>query len=138
MNNLSTFKKQFKNYYSEKKFIIKPYHLEYIYKKFNTLSNNLNLDNLFEYCNSNNIIGLFCRDISINYIFDSKKKIFKHEHIIFFLEESIKRLIVSEYILIDGTFVFPENYKQTLIIMYYDNILKKMIPSIFIVTNNKI
>ena len=138
LNNLSTFKKQFKNYYSKKKFIIKPYHLEYIYKKFNTLSNNLNLDNLFEYCNSNDIIGLFCRDISINYIFDSKKKIFKHEHIIFFLEESIKRLIVSEYILIDGTFVFPENYKQTLIIMYYDNILKKMIPSIFIVTNKKI
>ena len=50
----------------------------------------------------------------------------------------MKRLIVSEYILIDGTFVFPENYKQTLIIMYYDNILKKMLPSVFIVTNNKI
>ena len=50
----------------------------------------------------------------------------------------MKRLIVSEYILIDGTFVFPESYKQTLIIMYYDNILKKLIPSIFIITNNKI
>ena len=44
----------------------------------------------------------------------------------------------SEYILIDGSFVFPDNYKQTLIIMYYDNIINKMIPSIFIVTNNKI
>ena len=105
--------------------------MEYIYKKFNTLSNNLNLDNLFEYCNSNDIIGLFCRDISINYIFDSKKKIFKYEHIIFFLEESIKRLIVSEYILIDGTFVFPEKYKQTFIIMYYDNILKKCTKYIY-------
>ena len=45
---------------------------------------------------------------------------------------------MSEFILIDGTFVFPDNYKQTLIIMYYDNIINKMIPSIFIVTNNKI
>ena len=73
LNNLSTFKKKFKNYYSEKNFKIKPYHLEYIYKKFNTLSNNLNSENLFNYCNSNDIIGLFFRDISINYIFDSKK-----------------------------------------------------------------
>ena len=36
------------------------------------------------------------------------------------------------------TFVFPDKYKQTLIIMYYDNIINKMIPSVFIVTNNKI
>ena len=50
----------------------------------------------------------------------------------------MKRLIVSEYILIDGTFVFPENYKQILIIIYYDNILKKMLPSVFIIINNKI
>ena len=50
----------------------------------------------------------------------------------------MKRLIVSEYLLIDGTFVFPTNFSQTVIIMYYDNILQKMVRGIFINTNNKI
>ena len=136
LQNLTTFKKAFNIYYDKKKFNQKPSHLKYIYQKYNRICNNLNIDNLFEYCNANNDIGLFCRDINITYIFDSQKRIFKYEHIIFFLEESIKRLIVSEYLLLDATFVFPENYAQTIIIMFYDNILKKMLPGIFIIKNN--
>ena len=136
--DLNTFSKKFKKYYDQKKFNLKPYHLKYLYQKYNKTCNNLNLDNLFEYCNTNNDIGIYCRDISLTYIFDSNKKIFKHEHIIFFIEESIKRMIISEYLLLDATFVFPENYAQTIIIMFYDCILKKMIPGIIIVTNNKI
>ena len=136
--NFTIFKKTFNKFYEKKNFTLKPNHLKYIYQKYNKICNNLTIDNLFEYCNTNNDIGIFCRDINITYIFDSKKKIFKHEHIIFFLEESIKRMIVSEYLLIDATFVFPENYAQTIIIMFYDNILKKMLPGIFIITNNKI
>ena len=60
-----------------------------------------------------------------------------HSHIIFFSEENIKRLINSEHILLDCTYVYPINYYQTLIIMYYDNILNKMIPGIFPIINNK-
>ena len=70
----------------------------------NVICNNLIIDNLFEYCNTNKDIGIFFRDNNLIYIFDSHKKICKYEHIIFFLEESIKRLIVSEYLLFDATF----------------------------------
>ena len=34
--------------------------------------NNLNYDNLFDYCNNKEEIGIFCRDIKITYVFDSK------------------------------------------------------------------
>ena len=56
---------------------------------------------------------------------------------IFFSDFDIKRLINSEHLLLDGTFIFPIGYMQTIIIMYYDIIIEKMIPGIFIVSNNK-
>ena len=71
--DLNTFNKKFKKYYKNKKFTLKPYHLKYLYQKYNKICNNLNLDNLFEYCNTNNDIGIFYRDISLTYIFDSNK-----------------------------------------------------------------
>ena len=73
---------------------------------------NLNLEDLFEYCNSVDKIGLFCRDICQKIIITPDKKAFNHSHIIFFSEENIKRLINSEHILIDCTYVYPKNYHK--------------------------
>ena len=108
------------NTFNMKKLTMKPYNLKYLYQKYNKICNNLYLDNLFKYCKTNNDIVSFSRDISMTYIFDWNKRNFKHEHIIFFIEESIKRMIVSEYLLLDTTFVFPENYTQTIIIIFYE------------------
>ena len=50
----------------------------------------------------------------------------------------MKRFIASEYILINETFSYPKDYYQSIIIMYLDVKILKMIPGIFIVSNNKI
>ena len=57
---------------------------------------------------------------------------------IFFSNFDFKRLYVSKHILIDGTYVFPSGFVQTIIILYYDYIVFKFIPSIYILINNKI
>ena len=57
---------------------------------------------------------------------------------IFFSDFYILRLIASENILIDCTFSFPKGYLQTLIIMYFDVIILKMIRGIFICKNIKL
>ena len=56
---------------------------------------------------------------------------------IFFSDFDIKRLINSEHLLVDRTFIFHIGFMQAIIIMYYDVIIEKMIPGIFIVANNK-
>ena len=50
----------------------------------------------------------------------------------FFTDFDIKRLASSEHLLIDGTFIYPLGFMQTVIIMYFDVIIEKMIPGIFI------
>lgn len=42
---------------------------------------------------------------------------------IFFTKDALLRLIASENLLIDATFIFPKGFCQTLIIMYYDIII---------------
>ena len=106
----------------KKKIRIKQHHLSYLFSKYNKICFNLPLEELYDYCNNIDEIGIFCRDIQIKNILNNENKIFTYKHIIFFTEESINRLIASQYILIDATFVFPKDYSQTLIIMYYDKI----------------
>ena len=48
-------------------------------------------------------------------------KIFKHEHIIFFKEETIERMIISEYIL--NTFLYPMIFVKNILLIYYDSII---------------
>ena len=79
----------------------------------------------------------FCRsNITTNIITRENKKI-EHKHILFFSDFDIRRLIAAKHILLDGTFSYPKGYRQTIIIMYLDPIIMKMIPSIFAVVNNK-
>ena len=61
----------------------------------------------------------------------------EHKIIIFFSDFDIKLLIISKHLLIDGTFIYPEGFMQTVIIMFYDVIIEKMIPGFFIIINNK-
>ena len=95
------------------------------------------LDEIYDYCNYIEGLGYFCRSVSRESLLDEKKQIVDHSHLIFFTELSIKRLIISENLLIDGTFTYPKGYYQTIIIMFYDPIIFKMIPGIFIAVNNK-
>ena len=55
----------------------------------------------------------------------------------FFSDFDIKRLAFSKHLLIDGTFIYPTGFLQTIVIMYYDEIIDKMIPGIYITINNK-
>ena len=97
------------------------------------------LDEIYEYCNYIEGLGYFYRSVSRESLslLDEKKQIIDHSHLIFFTELSIKRLKISENLLIDGTFTYPKGYYQIIIIMFYDIIIFKMIPGIFISINNK-
>ena len=66
-----------------------------------------------------------------------RQKIIENKSFIFFRDFDKKRIISSEHLLIDGTFIYQKNYMQTIIIMYYDIIIEKMISGIFILINNK-
>ena len=95
------------------------------------------LDEIFEYSKNVEDLGYFCRNISKCLLLDNNGEIIEHSHIIFFTEIMIKRIIISENLLIDGTFTYPKSFYQTIIIMFYDPICFKMIPGIFIAINNK-
>ena len=81
--------------------------------------------------------NIFACILDTNYWYQKKKKIIENKSFIFFTDFDIKRIIASEHLLIDGSFIYPKNYMQTIIIMYYDVIIEKMLPGIFIIINNK-
>ena len=132
------FSKKF--YYSNrlnKKFDIKETMFKNLYYKIKRNLNQLNLEDIFEYAKKLSNGEYFCRYIGYKILISKEKKIIENKSFIFFTDFDIKRLIASEHLLIDGTFVYPMDYMQTIIIMYYDVIIEKMIPGIFIIINNK-
>ena len=129
------FIRTFKHLYQKVK--MKDHHLKYLYTKYKRLIFPETLDELFEYSKNVEDLGYFCRNISKCFLIDKKGNIIEHSHIIFFTEIMIKRLLTAENLLIDGTFTYPKNFYQTIIIMFYDPICFKMIPGIFIAINNK-
>ena len=111
----------FKNLYYKLTEKIFPNNSEEIYNY------SLKLSNGQDFCRSNITTTLITRE---------NKKI-EHKHILFFSDFDIRRLVACKHILLDGTFSYPKQYKQTIIIMYLDPIIMKMIPGIFAVVNNK-
>ena len=95
------------------------------------------IENLYEYSKELNNRENFYRYITVKQLISRDYKKIEHKAIIFFSDFDIKRLIASEHLLIDGTFIYPEGFMQTVIIMFYDVIIEKMIPGIFIILNNK-
>ena len=137
LSSLKTFQRNFLIYHEKNKIKIKKNHLKYVFNKFKNICFPRMLDEIYEYCKYIEELGYFCRAVSRASILDEKQQIIDHSHLIFFTELSIKRLIISENLLIDGTFIYPKGYYQTINIMFYDPIIFKMIPGIFISINNK-
>ena len=118
-------------------FIVEESNFKNIYYKVKRNFKFFNLEDIYEYSKSINNGEFFCRNISLKMIISNDKKIIEHKCLIFFTDFDIKRLASSEHLLIDGTFIYPIGFMQTVIIMYFDVIIEKMIPGIFIVLNNK-
>ena len=68
--NKYKFQKDFETLYKYKNIKIKKYHLLYLYNKFTNICFNLSFEEIPDYCNKNEDLGLFCRDIQIKNIFD--------------------------------------------------------------------
>ena len=64
-------------------------------------------------------------------LLNKENKIINHKAMIFFSDFDIKRLAFSKHLLIDGTFIYPTGFLQTIVIMYYDEIIDKIIPGIY-------
>ena len=107
---------------------IKEYHLHFLFEKYKKIYFPSFLDDIFNFCNNIEVIGFFCRSITKKSLKDSENKLFVHSYIIFFTDDILKRIIISEYLLLDGTFSYSENYYQTIILMYYHPIYYKIIP----------
>ena len=95
------------------------------------------MSEIYEYANSFNELGVVCQFYEVKNIINDKKEIFEHKQMIFFTEYDFKRIFSSEHILIDATYIFPVGFSETIIIMYYDIIIFKFIPAIYILINNK-
>ena len=116
---------------------IKPSYFKNLYYKLYQTIFPSNSEEIYNYSLKLNNGEDFCRSIIISTIITREKKKFEHKHILFFSDYDIRRLIASNHVLIDGTFSFPKGFSQTIIIMYLDTIVLKMIPGVFAVTNNK-
>ena len=103
LSSQSLFIKQFNNSYENNNIIIRDYHLQYLYKKYKDKCFPNTLDQIYGYCNYIENIGFFCRNCTKISLFNKQKKLFNHEHIIFFTDDNIKRIIASEHLLIDST-----------------------------------
>ena len=138
---LKDFQKYGNEYYINKKlnekFVIDNIFLKNAYYRITNKYFNLELEGIYDYCNKIKNNQNFCRNISLKQIINKEKKVIDHKAIIFFTDFDIKRLINSEHLLLDGTFIYPKGFIQTIIIMYFDIIVEKMVPGIFILINNK-
>ena len=123
--------------HSKKYFDLSTTHFKNLYAKQKNEINPNNLEDIFKYSKDINNFGEFCRGYEEKILINEKNEKFNHKHMIFFSNFDFKRLYVSKHILIDGTYVFPSGFVQTIIILYYDYIVFKFIPSIYILINNK-
>lgn len=112
-------------------------HIKNLYAKHRNELNPYNMSDIFEYSKEIANLGDFCRGYEEKIIFKDNKEKFLHRHMIFYSNFDFKRLYVSKNISIDGTYIFPKGFNQTIIILYYDYIIYKFISAVFIIMNNK-
>ena len=129
--------KIYKKYKMFKKFKMAEYHLKNLYQKFKISLLPKNLSEIYNYANSFEDIGPIARSYEVKIITNENNERLEHKHIIFFIDYHFKRIFSSKHILIDCTFIFPLGYIQTMIIMYYDKILYRFIPGIFVLIITK-
>ena len=139
--NYNSFIKYAKTLYIEKrlkeKFTCDNVYLKNLYYRIFRKYYQLNLENVYDYSEKISNNENFCRYVTIKQLVSKDNKMITHKAIIFFSDFDINRLSYSKHLLIDGTFIFPKGFIQTIIIMYYDEIIDKMIPGVFMVINNK-
>ena len=81
---------------------------------------------------------LYLRDYTFKGIYSKNgKNIIEHEHIIYVSDFYIKKMAESPHFYIDGTFVYPSDFKQLIVILFYDIYINKRIPGLFALINNK-
>ena len=80
----------------------------------------------------------YLRDYSYTLIYNSNgKSQFIHEHMIFISNFFIRKLQSSTHWYVDGTFVYPNEFSQLIVILYRDDILEKRFPGLYALINNK-
>ena len=127
----------YKKFNCKNYFDLPEYHLKNLYQKHKKEINHTNLTELFSYSKEIKDLGEFARGYEETYLYNQNNEKFEHKHIYFYSNFDFKRLYASEHIAIDGTYVFPTGFCQTLIMLYYDPIIYKFIPGIYILINNK-
>ena len=127
----------YKKFNCNKYFNLPEYHLKNLYQKHKKEINPINLSELFSYSKEIKDLGEFARGYEETFLYNQNNEKFEHKHIYFYSNFDFKRLYASEHISIDGTYVFPTGFCQTLIMLYYDPIIYKFIPGVYILINNK-
>ena len=82
--------------------------------------------------------NMYLKDVSNSYIYMSNgKEMFWHKHIIWCSDFFINRMKTTKHLYIDGTFITTKDFKQLIIIMFFDDSSKRKIPGSYILLNNK-
>ena len=78
------------------------------------------------------------RDYTLTMIYNKNNKSqFQQEHANYISDYFIEKLSSSPHYYIDGTFIFPKDFKQLIVILYYDEELRKRFPDLYALINNK-
>ena len=82
---------------------------------------------------------IYLCDYTFKLIYNSNGKtiIWAWAYNIYIYSYFIRKLRAAEHFYIDGTFVFPNGFKQLLVILYKDNNKNKRFPGAFALINNK-
>ena len=80
----------------------------------------------------------FLRDYTYITLYNaSGKSQFEHEHMIFISNYFVNKISASTPIYIDGTFLYPDGFKQLIVILYRDDISGIRYPGLFALINNR-
>ena len=89
--------------------------------------------------NKTKLNDIYLREFVSTYIFPNNLKTpILHRHIIWISPFFIKQLQNSVHFYIDGTFIFPQDFKQLIVVLYYDSITNAKYPGAYILINSKL
>ena len=139
MTTFQEFKRYAQNLYNEKNLVLELNNSYYsnLYYNWRRKSRVFTKYSLFDNQLTNNG-KQYMRDYSLTMLYNkTKKSQFQHEHIIYVSDYFIKKLGFSCHFYIDGTFIFPKDFRQLIVILYYDENVKKRFPGLYALINNK-
>ena len=98
-----------------------------LFIKYSAIENNLTKDNNY-----------FLRDYTNTLLYNKTgKNQFKHEHMIYVSIFFIRKLNSVRHWYGDGTFVYPKDFSQLIVILYKDDKLNRRFSGLFALINNK-